>query len=76
MLRSDDNLFDSVSLGDTYYITPSTLVKYGADFTMVAPVGHAFVDARIYPDDDAGSRLILIKQLAQPQFAMLSGFFC
>jgi hypothetical protein len=75
MLRSDDDLSDSVSLGDTHYITPSPLVKYSADFAMVAPVGHAFVDTRIYLDNNTGSRLILMQQLAQPQFAMLSRSF-
>ena len=76
MFRSDDDFFDSVSLWDTYYITPSSLVEYNANFAVVASVGHAFVDAGIYLDHNVGSRLILLEQLAQPLFAMLSGSLC
>ena len=76
MFRSDDDFFDSVSLRNTHYITPSPLVEYNANFAVVAPVGHALVDAGIYLDHNVGSRLILLEQLAQPLFAMLSGSLC
>jgi len=64
MFGSDDDLFDGVSLWNTHNVASSPLVEHSADFAVIAPVGHALMDAGIYLDDDAGSRLILVEQLA------------
>jgi hypothetical protein len=76
MFRSDDDLSDGIPLGNTYHVTASSLVENSANLAMVTPVRHAFVNAGIYLDNNTGSRLILLKQLAQPQFPMLSGSLC
>lgn len=58
MFGSGDDFFDSVSLWNADNVASPAFSDYCADFAVEASVGHSFLDARVYSDHDAVSRLV------------------
>lgn len=75
MFGPNNDFPQRVSLRDGHDIASSTLVQDCPDSSVVAFVGHSLVDGRIDLYDDLISRLILVQQLAQSNFAAFSRFF-
>ncbi len=69
-----DDFFDRLSLRDIHHVGSALFVSYNADSPMIPSVGHAFVDARVYLHHHLLPRLVLVKDLAEPDFTSVSGF--
>ena len=73
MFWTSDDLFDRVSLCDAHHIGSAPLVEYSAHPSMVSPMGHAVMDARIDFDHNFFPRFVFAEQIAKPRLSLLAG---
>ncbi len=74
VFRADDDFFNRLSLRDAYHIGSALFVGYNANSSMIPSVGHTSVDAWVYLHYHLLARLVLAKDLAEPNFTSGSRF--
>ena len=75
MFWAHDYLFSRLTLRHIHDVTSAPLIDYDTYFPMVPPMGHAFMDARVYLNHNFLPWFVFIKDFAEtcfPSFSRLS----